>query len=238
MECVFVAGNKEKSMPLPIAIVASGNGTNAQAIIDLMKAGVLDVDIPLIFSNRPGARVLERARAAGIPAMMLDHTKYASREEYDRQMAKALKDSGAEFVILAGYMRLLTDEFLKVFPKRILNLHPALLPAFGGGVHAGRDAVNYGVKVSGCTVHFVEAEVDGGPVIIQAVVPCKDEDGEDDLMNRIHAMEHRIYPQAIQWLAEGRLSVGGRRVFLHDEGRERAALPEDCFVWPPLEKGF
>ncbi len=225
-------------MTLPIAIVASGNGTNAQAMIDLMKAGVLDVDIRLIFSNRPGARVLERAREAGITAMMLDHTKYESREEYDRQMAIALKDSGAEVVVLAGYMRVLTEEFLKAFPMRVLNLHPSLLPAFGGGVHAGRDALNYGVKISGCTVHLVEAEVDGGPVIIQAAVPCKAGDHEEDLMQRIHALEHRIYPQALQWLAEGRISLSGRCASVRDAGRERAELGDDCFVWPPLEKGF
>ncbi len=225
-------------MTLPIAIVASGNGTNAQAMIDLMKAGVLDVDIRLIFSNRPGARVLERARQAGIPAMMLDHKKYASREEYDRHMAAALKDSGAEVIVLAGYMRVLTEAFLKEFPRRVLNLHPALLPAFGGGVHAGRDAVNYGVKLSGCTVHLVEAEVDGGPVIIQAAVPCKDGDHEEDLMARIHVLEHRIYPQALQWLAEGRITLCGRRASVRDAGRERAETGDDCFVWPPLEKGF
>ncbi|MDO5536638.1 MAG: phosphoribosylglycinamide formyltransferase [Desulfovibrionaceae bacterium] len=226
-------------MSLPIAIVASGNGTNAQAMIDLMKAGVLDVDIRLIFCNRPGAKVLARAEAAGIPSMMVDHKAYASREEFDRVMAKALQDSGAEIIVLAGYMRLLTEDFLKAFPRRVVNLHPSLLPAFGGGVHAGPDALAYGVKITGCTVHFVDMKVDSGPVIIQAAVPCSAEDDEDSLMTRIHEMEHRIYPQALQWLAEGRLSISGdRHVRISPAGRERAEIPADCFVWPPLEKGY
>ncbi len=226
-------------MSLPIAIVASGNGTNAQAMIDLSRAGVLDVDIRLIFCNRPGARVLDRAKAAGIPSMMVDHTTYPDRASFDRVMVGALQESGAEVIVLAGYMRLLTEEFLGAFPGRVINIHPSLLPAFGGGVHAGPDALAYGVRLSGCTVHFVEMKVDGGPVIIQAAVPVKDGDDEDALMNRIHGFEHRIYPQALQWLAEGRLSMkDGRHVLLQDAGRERAEVPSDCLVWPPLERGF
>ena len=186
-------------MSLPIAILASGNGTNAQAMIDLMQAGVLDVDIRLVFSNRPNARVLERARAAGLPWKMEDHTKYASREDFDAVMNVNLR---------------------------------------GGGVHAGADAVEYGVKLSGCTVHFVDMKVDSGPVIIQAAVPCNAEDSTDDLMNRIHVLEHRIYPQALQWLAEGRVSVQGRHVHIAGADRELAKQPENCLVWPPLEKGF
>ena len=159
-------------MSLPIAIVASGNGTNAQAMIDLMKAGVLDVDIRLIFCNRPGAPVLERARKAGVPSRMLDHTKFPDRASFDREMASIIKESGAELVVLAGYMRLLTDDFLKEFPHRVINIHPSILPGFGGSIHAGQEAVDYGVKLSGCTVHVVEMKVDSGPVIIQAAVPC------------------------------------------------------------------
>ncbi len=232
------AGGKETRMSLPIAIVASGNGTNAQAMIDLARVGVLDVDIRLIFCNRPGARVLERAKAAGIPSLMVDHKDYPDRASFDRVMIRALQESGAEVIVLAGYMRLLTEDMFKAFPGRVINIHPSLLPAFGGGIHAGPDALAYGVKLSGCTVHFVDMEVDGGPVIIQAAVPVKDGDDEDALMNRIHGFEHRIYPQALQWLAEGRLSLDGRHVLLQDAGRERADIPADCLVWPPLEKGF
>lgn len=225
-------------MSLPIAIIASGNGTNAQAMIDLVKAGVLDVDIRLVFCNRPGARVLERAARAGIPSLMLDHKAYPDRETFDLAMADAVRKSGAEVVALAGYMRLLTAAFIEAFPHRILNLHPSILPAFGGGVHAGPDALDYGVKISGCTVHLVELDVDRGPVVIQAAVPCNADDSEDDLMTRIHAMEHRIYPQALQWFAEGRVRLEGRHVHVAPAAKERAELAGDCFVWPPLEKGF
>lgn len=225
-------------MPLPIAIVASGNGTNAQAMIDLARAGTLDVDIRLIFCNRPGARVLERAKNAGIPAIMEDHTTYESREAFDRVMVEALKKSGAELIVLAGYMRLLTEHFMEAFKGRVINIHPSLLPAFGGGVHAGRDAVEHGVKLSGCTVHFVEMAVDSGPIIIQAAVPCDAGDEEDDLMTRVHRLEHRIYPQAVQWIAEGRVRVEGRKVFVDGERKAPAVMPGDCLVWPPLEEGF
>ncbi len=225
-------------MTLPIAILASGNGTNAQAMIDLARAGTLDADIRLVLSNRPDAGVLDRAKAAGLRAVMLDHRSFPSREAFDEAMVREIRASGAEYVILAGYMRLLTEGFLRAFPGRVLNIHPSLLPAFGGGVHAGEDAVRYGVRISGCTVHFVEMEVDGGPVVIQAAVPCGAEDGTEDLMTRIHRLEHRIYPQAVQWIAEGRLRVEGRRVHLAEGGKPRAALEGDCFVWPPLEEGF
>ena len=216
-------------MSLPIAIVASGNGTNAQAMIDLMKAGVLDVDIRLVFCNRPGARVLQRAEAAGIPSRMLDHTAFPDRASFDRAMAEEIRKSGAELVVLAGYMRLLTDDFLSAFPHRVVNIHPSLLPGFSGSIHAGHDAVDYGVKLSGCTVHIVEMKVDSGPVIIQAAVPCN---------AGVHRMEHRIYPQAIQWFAEGRIRVEGRQVHVAKADRELAGQAPDSFVWPPLEKGF
>ena len=225
-------------MSLPIAIVASGNGTNAQAMIDLMHKGVLDVDIRLIFCNRPNARVIERAKAAGIPWQMEDHKLYPTREAFDAVMIDALKKSGAELVVLAGYMRLLTRSFLDAFKNRVVNIHPSLLPAFGGGVHAGPDALAYGVKLSGCTVHFVEMEVDSGPIIIQAGVPCDAEDDEDSLMTRIHALEHRIYPQAVQWIAEGRVSVEGRKVHVAKADKPLAQRPAECLVWPPLEEGF
>lgn len=224
-------------MPLNIAILASGSGTNAQAMIDKAAQGVLDVNIALIVCNRPGAGVVSRAEKAGIPCLVLDHTSFPDRASFDVRMVEALREAGTELVVLAGYMRLLTPVFLEAFAGRVINIHPALLPSFPG-VHGGADAVNYGVKVSGCTVHFVEEKVDSGPVLIQAVVPVNAGESEDDLMSRIHVMEHRIYPQAIQWLAQGRIDVQGRQVHLKPGNSPRAPHDGDWLVWPPLEQGF
>lgn len=224
-------------MPLNIAILASGSGTNAQAMIDKAAQGVLDVNIALIVCNRPGAGVVSRAEKAGIPCLVLDHTSFPDRASFDARMVEALREAGAELVVLAGYMRLLTPVFLEAFAGKVINIHPALLPSFPG-VHGGADAVNYGVKVSGCTVHFVEEKVDSGPVLIQAVVPVNAGESEDDLMSRIHVMEHRIYPQAIQWLAQGRIDVQGRQVHLKPGNCHRAPHDGDWLVWPPLEQGF
>lgn len=224
-------------MPLKIAILASGSGTNAQAMIDKAAQGTLDVSIALIVCNRPGAGVIARAEKAGIPSLVLDHKTFADRESFDARMVQALREAGAELVVLAGYMRLLTPVFLEAFAGRVINIHPALLPSFPG-VHGGADAITYGVKVSGCTVHFVEEKVDSGPVLIQAVVPVNAGESEDDLMSRIHVMEHRIYPQAIQWLAQGRIDVQGRQVHLKPGNSPRAPHDGDWFVWPPLEQGF
>ena len=224
-------------MPLKIAILASGGGTNAQAMIDKAAAGVLDVNIRLIVSNRPGAGVLERARKAGVPCMVLDHQAYPDREAHERAVVEALKASGADYVVLAGYMRLLTPVFLEPFAGRVLNIHPALLPSFPG-THGGADALAYGVKLTGCSVHFVEEEMDAGPLIIQAAVPVNAGEPLETLMPRIHRMEHRIYPQALQWLAEGRIRREGRQVFLAPGSAKPLRPDGDWFVWPPLEEGF
>ena len=224
-------------MPLKIAILASGSGTNAQAMLDKAAAGVLDVDIRLILSNRPGAGVLERARKAGVACVVLDHTEYSTREAHEAAVVEALKASGADYIVLAGYMRLLTPVFLEPFAGRVLNIHPALLPSFPG-THGGADALAYGVKLTGCSVHFVEEEMDAGPLIIQAAVPVNAGEPLETLMPRIHALEHRIYPQALQWLAEGRIRREGRQVVLAP-GSARPLRPDgDFFVWPPLEEGF
>lgn len=224
-------------MPLKIAILASGGGTNAQAMMDKAAAGILDVDIRLVLSNRPGAGVLERARAAGVPRAVLDHAAFADRAAHEAAMVESLRESGAEFIVLAGYMRLLTPLFLGAFPGRVLNIHPALLPSFPG-THGGADALAYGVKLTGCSVHFVEEKMDGGPLIIQAAVPVNAGEPLERLMPRIHAMEHRIYPQALQWLAQGRLRMEGRQVHLAPAARETVRPDGDWFVWPPLERGF
>ena len=224
-------------MPLNIAILASGSGTNFQAMVDAVRRGALDADIRLVICNRPGAGVIERAARAGIACVVLDHKAYPDRESYDRAVVQHLQKYDARLVVLAGYMRLLSPVFLDAFSGRVINIHPALLPSFPG-VHGGADALEYGVRISGCTVHFVEEKMDGGPVIIQAAVPVNPGEDVDDLMQRIHAMEHRIYPQAIQWLAQNRISVWGREVHVAP-GSAVATVPDgQWLVYPPLEEGF
>ncbi|MDR2055670.1 MAG: phosphoribosylglycinamide formyltransferase [Desulfovibrio sp.] len=224
-------------MPVNIAVLASGNGSNAQSIMDKIAAGALDARLRLVVSNRPGAGVLERARKADIPCALLDHTLWPDREAYDAALADVLKRHGAEYIAMAGYMRLVTAGFLHAFKGRVVNIHPALLPSFPG-LHGGAGALAYGVTLSGCTVHFVEEAVDGGPIVIQAAVPVRDGEDLDCLMARIHALEHRVYPQALQWLAQGRITKKGRRVCLAPSGAKRAPCGEECLIWPPLEEGF
>lgn len=224
-------------MSLKIAILASGAGTNAQAIIDRSREGILDVEIELVFSNKPGAQVLERADKAGIPKKVLDHHKFEDRLSFDMALADILEDCGCEIVVLAGYMRLLTATFLGRFRGHVLNIHPAILPSFPG-THGAMDAVDYGVKISGASVHFVEEQMDSGPLIIQAAVPVKDHEAVEALQQRIHVLEHRIYPQALQWLAEKRITVEGRKVHLAPSTRPRVVPDAEWLVWPPLEEGF
>ncbi|GFH62776.1 MAG: phosphoribosylglycinamide formyltransferase [Candidatus Desulfovibrio kirbyi] len=224
-------------MALNIALLASGNGTNVQAIINNILAGVLDANICLIAANRPQAFVLERARRAGLPFCALDHTVWPDRAAFDNELAAVVKDHGAELVALAGYMRLLTPAFLTHFPNKIVNLHPSLLPSFPG-TRAGADAVTHGVKISGCTVHFVEEHMDSGPIIIQAAVPVNPDEQPDALMRRIHGLEHRIYPQALQWLSEDRIRLSNRQTILSKGTRPQLPQPAGCLVCPPLEQGF
>lgn len=222
-------------MPLNIGILASGNGTNAAQIIALAQGGKLDITVELVISNRPGAGVIKKAQEAGITCEVLDHKRYGSREEYDSLLAAKL--AHCELIVLAGYMRILSAPFIHAFANRIINIHPALLPSFPGA-HGARDALEYGVKLSGPTVHFVTEEMDNGPVIIQAATPVNAGESVDELLERIHALEHRIYPQAIQWIAEGRISVKGRSVHLAP-GKGKVIVPDgNWFVWPPLEEGF
>ncbi len=225
-------------MGLKLAILASGSGTNAEAMFDAVERGALDADIRLVLSNRPGAKVLERAERRGLPCLCIDHKSFPDRESFDREVIAALRAAGADTVALAGYMRLVTSAFLDAFPNRVLNIHPALLPSFPG-VHGAADAHDWGVRFTGCTVHFVSPEMDCGPIIVQACLPVMQEESADELQNRIHVLEHRIYPQALQWLAEKRLEISGRRVFLKPGSRRaNAAVAENVLVWPPLEEGF
>lgn len=224
-------------MALPIAVLVSGSGSNLQSIIDRIEAGTLDAEITLVLSNNPEAYGLTRARTHGLPVLALDHRDFASRGDFDAAMVRAIRESGAETVILAGFMRILTDAFLNAFPGRVLNIHPALLPSFPG-VHGQADAANYGVRISGCTVHFVDEKMDHGPVIVQAAVPAFPGEGGEALGARILRLEHRIYPQAIQWFAEGRLRMEGRHVVLTDADRPLAPAPGNALVSPALEEGF
>ena len=224
-------------MTLDLAVLVSGGGSNLQSIIDKVESGALDARIRVVFSNKPEAFGLERARRHGIPQASLLHTAFPDRASFDREVVRIIREHGADTLALAGYMRLLTPWFLEQFPGRVLNIHPALLPSFPG-VHGQGDAAAYGVKLSGCTVHFVTEQMDSGPIIIQAAVPALPGDDGSSLGGRILEYEHRIYPQAIQWFAEGRLSVAGRKVALRDAGRPPAALHAPALVNPPLEEGF
>lgn len=198
---------------LPLGILVSGSGSNLQAIIDHIENGKLDAAIKVVISNNPEAYALERCRRHKIPFVVIDHREYPLRDDFDQQMISILQARGVELVVMAGFMRILTTRFLSSFPMRIMNIHPALLPAFPG-LHVQKKAVEYGVRFSGCTVHFADDGVDTGPIIIQAVVPVYEDDDEDKLAQRILKEEHQIYSQAIQWYGEGRLEVKGRKVYL------------------------
>jgi phosphoribosylglycinamide formyltransferase-1 len=194
-----------------IGILVSGSGSNLQSIIDHIEDHRLDARIQVVVSNNPEAYALERIKKYGIPAVIIDHREFGSREAFDLKMIEVLRDHQVELVVMAGFMRVLTPVFLNAFPTRIINIHPALLPSFQG-THAQRRAFEYGVKFSGCTVHFADEGVDTGPIIIQALVPVRDDDTEETLADRILREEHRIYPQAIQFYAEGRIQLVGRKI--------------------------
>ena len=200
---------------LRVGVLASGRGSNLQAIIDAIEAGKLAARIAVVISNKKDAQALERARRHGVADVFLDPAPYKDRpdgrEAYDRAVLAVLKEHEVELVALAGYMKIVTRVFIDAYPNRIMNIHPALLPSFPG-LKAQQQALDWGVKVSGCTVHFVTEGVDTGPIIRQAAVPVQENDTAETLEARILAEEHRIYPEAIQLFADGRLSVEGRRV--------------------------
>jgi phosphoribosylglycinamide formyltransferase-1 len=190
-----------------VGVLVSGSGTNLQAILDAQKKGELgDARVVTVVSNVAGVKALERA-----PSEVLPHKQFASREAFDDAVVAALKSRQVELVALAGFMRIITPRMLAAFPRRIINIHPALLPAFPG-VHAHQQALEYGVKMSGCTVHFVDEGTDTGPIIFQGAVPVLDGDDEAALAARVLVEEHRLYPAAIRAIAEGRVEVHGRRV--------------------------
>jgi phosphoribosylglycinamide formyltransferase-1 len=189
-----------------LGVLVSGNGSNLQAILDAIRKGSLDARVAVVISNVPGATALERARAAGVEGLVLDHRSFADRATFDAAVVIALRARGVEIVVLAGFLRLVTDVLLDAFPMRIVNVHPALLPAFPG-IHAQRQAIEYGVTVSGCTVHFVDRGTDTGPIIAQGTVPVLAGDDEATLGARILAEEHELLPRVLQWMAEGRVCV-------------------------------
>ncbi len=199
-----------------LGVLVSGSGSNLQALIDACRAEDFPAEIAVVLSNVPTAFALERARKAGLAAEALDHKTFAHRPEFERQLIDRLKAHGVEIVCLAGFMRLLGGDFLRAFPAGVLNIHPSLLPAFPG-LHGPRQAVQYGAKIAGCTVHFVDEGLDSGPVVVQAAVPVLPDDDEAALAARILEQEHRVYPQAVRWLCEGRLAVEGRTVRVQSE---------------------
>ena len=190
---------------LKIGVLLSGSGTNLQAIIDAIVEG-LPTDIVLVVSSRPDAYGIERARAAGIPTLVMNREKYADVLAADAQIVEALQEAGAEYVVMAGYMRKVTSVMLDAFPNRVLNLHPALLPSFKGA-HAIADAFNAGVKVTGVTVHFANADYDKGPIVAQRAITVAENDTLDTLEAKIHDVEHVLYPEVIGLIAEGRVAV-------------------------------
>ena len=215
---------------VPIAVLISGSGTNLQAIIDAIEAQELDAKIEIVLSNRADSAGLLRAKKHGIPFEVLDHRSFSSREAFDQAVVDILQGRQVELVVLAGFMRLLSPVFVRAYSNRIMNIHPALLPAFPG-LHAQKRAVEHGVRFSGCTVHFVNEACDEGPIIIQAAVPVFPDDTEESLAARILGQEHRVYPRAIQLYSEGRLRIEGRKVFVDDVAKE----DHWTLVQPPLK---
>ncbi len=200
-----------------IGVLCSGQGTNLQAIIDAIAAGRVNARIGVVISDRSDALALTRATAAGIPACWIDPKSFPIRGAFEQAMIQTLRARRVQLVCLAGFMRLLSPVFVRAFPNRILNIHPALLPAFPGS-HGVRDALAWGAKVTGVTIHFIDELVDHGPILLQEALAIKSGDREAELIQRVHAIEHRLYPEAIQLIAEGRVRVEGRRVTVRSIG--------------------
>lgn len=195
-----------------IGVLASGRGSNLRALVDARDRGVLaPAELGLVVANRPDAPALEHARAAGLPAVLIEHAAYTDRRSFERAMLDELRAHGVEAVVLAGFMRVLTETFLSAFPRRIINTHPSLLPAFPG-LAAPAQAIQHGVKVSGCTIHFVETGVDCGPIIAQRAIEVRPDDDAASLHARIQQLEHVLLPEVTALLAAGRLVCEGRSV--------------------------
>ena len=213
---------------LKVGVLASGRGSNFQSIIDAIKENRLKAKVCLLITDNPSAFAIERARKHSIEHLVLKPKEFSSRDAFYIAAAEALKQKDVGLVVLAGFMRIVGKPLIDAFPNRIMNIHPALLPSFPG-LHAQKQAIDYGVKISGCTVHFVDEGMDTGPVIIQAAVPVYHTDTEEALSERILKLEHKIYPEAIRLFSEGRLKVEGRSVKITGE-----MSPEDYIVNPPV----
>lgn len=212
-----------------LGVLASGRGSNFQSIIDSVGSGYLDVEIKVLVTDNHDAFALERAREHGIESVVMIPKDFASRDDYFKAVVGELRGRDVALVVLAGFMRIVGKPLLDAFPNRVMNIHPALLPSFPG-LHGQKQANDYGVKVSGCTVHFVDEGMDTGPIIIQAAVPVLYDDTEESLSERILSLEHKIYPEAIRMFAEGRLEVIGRKVRIREE-----VLRDESLINPPLD---
>ncbi len=212
-----------------IGVLVSGSGSNLQSIMDACAQKEIEGFIAVVISNKAEAFAVKRAEGQGIPARVVNHREHPDRTDFDQRLITILDEYGVDLVVLAGFMRILTPAFLRHYPGRVMNIHPALLPSFPGlGVR--QKALDHGVRFSGCTVHFVDEGVDTGPIIIQATCPVYPDDTEEELKERILRLEHRIYPKAIQLFAQGRLKVEGRKVIVR--GYEKDETP--CLINPPL----
>ncbi len=201
---------------LIIGALVSGSGSNLQSIIDSIEAQKLDASIGIVVSNVSDAYALERCEKHGIKTAVVDHRLYATRDAFEEALLETMREASVELVVMAGFMRVLSDHFLDAFPMKVMNIHPALLPSFKG-IHAQKQAFDYGVKFSGCTVHFADSGVDTGPIIIQSVVPLLQDDTQETFQQRILDEEHRIYPRAIQLYAQGRIEVQNRKVRIKNQ---------------------
>lgn len=212
-----------------LVVLISGSGSNLQAFIDQSASGELPAGIAAVISNRPGVRGLQRATDAGIKAEVIDHTRFESRQAFDRELMDRIDQYAPDLVILAGFMRILTPEFVRHFHGRLLNIHPSLLPKYPG-LHTHQRAIDAGDTQAGATVHFVTEDLDGGPPIIQASVPIEPADTADQLAARVLEQEHKIYPLAAQWFVNGRLALQDKRVTLDEQ-----LLPESGFQYTSVE---
>jgi len=213
-----------------LGVLASGSGSNLQAILDACAQRRIEAKVGAVVCNVPGAWALERANAANVPAILLPHGAYPRREEYDARIVEELRRHDVDLVCLAGFMRIVTPVLLRAFPERVLNIHPSLLPAFPG-MHAVRQALAAGVRITGCTVHIVDEGTDTGPIVLQAAVPVLDGDSEETLAARILVQEHRAYPRAIDLVASGRATATGRKVSV----RAMVGDPARTIASPPLD---
>lgn len=199
-----------------VVVLISGSGTNLQALIDAQRGGELNVELAAVISNRPAVQGLMRAEHAGIPALVVDHTRFDQRESFDRQLQATIDEYRPDLVVLAGFMRILTPEFTAHYEGRMLNIHPSLLPKYQG-LHTHERAIAAGDREHGVTVHFVTRELDGGPAVIQARVPIEPDDDPISLAHKVQRQEHRIYPMAVQWFCEGRIRMRDGQTLLDNE---------------------